>query len=135
MGARANAEHAPGRPGPWRVFLSGEIGIGAAAVLDGPIMTGQHGFAGEIGHLCVDPHGPPCRCGSNGCLELYAGRRAIAAEAGVGDDVGGSQLADLAEGGHRGAVRAIDRAASALTTALVARQPARRQRRSYLRWV
>lgn len=81
--ALAITEVAPGRPGPLRDFfyLSGEAGIGGATVLDGKVMTGQHGRAGEIGHLTVDPYGPPCRCGSTGCLELYVGRFALLAAA------------------------------------------------------
>jgi predicted NBD/HSP70 family sugar kinase len=60
LAARTVAEQAPGRPGPVRdvVYLSGEIGIGGAVVLDGRVMTGQHGWAGEIGHVTVDPDGP-----------------------------------------------------------------------------
>jgi predicted NBD/HSP70 family sugar kinase len=44
------------------------------------------GFAGEIGHLPVDPTGPPCGCGANGCLERMAGLERILADAGVGND-------------------------------------------------
>ena len=69
----------PGRQGSRSSFLyvSGEIGVGAGIVLDGRIFRGGHGWGGEIGHLPVDPDGPPCRCGSRGCLEQYAGREAV----------------------------------------------------------
>ncbi|MDO5700997.1 MAG: ROK family protein [Bowdeniella nasicola] len=60
-------------------YLSGGIGVGAALVQDGVVVTGEHGWAGEIGHLTVDPNGPSCRCGSTGCLERYVGREALAA--------------------------------------------------------
>jgi predicted NBD/HSP70 family sugar kinase len=59
------------------VRLSGEIGIGAGIVLDGHLFRGTRGFAGEIGHVLVDPAGPPCHCGGTGCLETYAGQEAI----------------------------------------------------------
>ena len=59
-------------------------GIGAGLVLDGRLRRGDHGMAGEIGHVIVDPNGAPCRCGQRGCLETIASgphiaRRAIAA--------------------------------------------------------
>jgi predicted NBD/HSP70 family sugar kinase len=61
------------------VYVSGEIGIGAGIVLDGSLYRGVRGWSGEIGHLPVYPDGLPCRCGSRGCLEQYAGQEAIAA--------------------------------------------------------
>jgi predicted NBD/HSP70 family sugar kinase len=61
------------------VYVSGEIGIGAGIVLDGSLYRGVRGWSGEIGHIPVYPDGLPCRCGSRGCLEQYAGQEAIAA--------------------------------------------------------
>lgn len=55
------------------VYISGGIGIGAGIVLDGRLARGAHGFAGEIGHVVVDPTGRPCACGARGCLETIAG--------------------------------------------------------------
>ncbi|GLZ43731.1 ROK family transcriptional regulator [Actinokineospora sp. NBRC 105648] len=55
------------------VLVSGEIGIGAGIVSGGAVFGGVRGFSGEIGHLCVDPTGPPCPCGARGCLERVAG--------------------------------------------------------------
>ncbi|WP_037630097.1 ROK family protein, partial [Streptomyces albidoflavus] len=80
-----------GAPGGARtfVYLSGDIGVGGAVVLDGELLRGAHGFAGEIGHLVVDPNGPDCRCGSRGCLERYAGQDALLQAAGMdpGDSI------------------------------------------------
>jgi glucokinase len=62
-------------------------GIGGGIVLDGRLFRGRHGFAGEIGHMVVDPHGPPCPCGQRGCWERFAsgsGLGRIAREAAVG---------------------------------------------------
>lgn len=53
-------------------FLNLGTGMGAGVVLDGTLLRGTHGAAGEIGHLCFDPRGPRCGCGMTGCLELYA---------------------------------------------------------------
>jgi glucokinase len=47
-------------------------GIGGGLILDGRVQVGGHGFAGEIGHMVVDPAGPRCPCGRRGCWERYA---------------------------------------------------------------
>jgi glucokinase len=52
--------------------------IGGGLVLDGKVFRGARGFAAEIGHLCVDPNGVWCNCGSRGCLEQYASGTAMA---------------------------------------------------------
>jgi predicted NBD/HSP70 family sugar kinase len=120
LAAHAVAEPAPGRPGASSdfIYLSGEIGIGGAAVVNGHVMRGRHGWAGEIGHVCVDPDGPACRCGSTGCLEQYAGRRALLTSAGLAADAAPDELAKRVAGGDRTALRAISAAARALGIAL-----------------
>jgi glucokinase len=47
-------------------------GIGGGIVTAGRPLLGANGFAGEIGHMVVDPHGPPCPCGKRGCWERFA---------------------------------------------------------------
>lgn len=47
-------------------------GIGGAIILDGKLWTGSSGFAGEFGHITIDPEGMECRCGNTGCLETVA---------------------------------------------------------------
>jgi glucokinase len=47
-------------------------GIGGGVMLGGRLVGGSHGFAGEIGHMVVDPTGPRCPCGQQGCWERYA---------------------------------------------------------------
>jgi len=47
-------------------------GIGGGLVAGGRLVRGANGFAGEIGHLVVDPSGPLCPCGQRGCWERYA---------------------------------------------------------------
>ena len=42
---------------------------------------GQHGMAGEFGHMTMDPDGPPCPCGNSGCWELLVSADALAARA------------------------------------------------------
>ncbi|WP_138732726.1 ROK family transcriptional regulator [Modestobacter excelsi] len=119
LAARTVAEEAPGRAGPYRdfVYLSGQIGIGGAVVLGGRV-TGSSGWAGEVGHVCVDPDGPACSCGSTGCLELYAGRHALLRAAGLPLDAPPGDLVRLAAAGDPAAVAALDTGAWALGVAL-----------------
>ncbi len=65
------------------VHVSAEGGIGAALVVDGRLLRGARGFAGELGHVPVYPRGPVCACGAHGCLEQYAGEAAVLAGAGI----------------------------------------------------
>lgn len=100
------------------IHLSGEIGIGGAVVIDGHPLPGRHGWAAEIGHVTVDPHGPACICGSTGCLELYAGTRAMLDAAGLAADTAPRELAERVRAGEARAVAAVERAAWALGHAL-----------------
>ncbi|SDD21040.1 Sugar kinase of the NBD/HSP70 family, may contain an N-terminal HTH domain [Geodermatophilus telluris] len=120
LAARTVAETAPARPGPHRdfVYLSGQIGVGGATVMGGRVVSGSSGWAGEVGHVCVDPDGPACRCGSTGCLEQYAGRDALLAAAGLPRDAGPRELARRVADGDRAARAAVERAAWALGVAL-----------------
>jgi glucokinase len=52
-------------------------GVGGGIVLQGRIWHGMTGMAGELGHIPIDPNGPPCGCGSLGCLEQYASATAV----------------------------------------------------------
>ena len=53
-------------------------GVGGGIILDGKLCSGTGGSAGEIGHISLDPFGgPPCKCGNNGCLEMYSSATAI----------------------------------------------------------
>jgi predicted NBD/HSP70 family sugar kinase len=120
LAALTVAYASPGRPGPLGdfIYLSGEIGIGGAVVVDGRVMAGRHGWAGEIGHVCVDPDGPPCPCGSTGCLERYAGRHALMDAAGIAHDAGAAELVAQFKDGGAAATRAVAQAAWALGIAL-----------------
>jgi predicted NBD/HSP70 family sugar kinase len=51
--------------------------IGCAHYINGKLYRGYNGGAGEIGHITLDPAGPHCRCGKNGCLDMFAGGTAI----------------------------------------------------------
>ncbi|HRB04583.1 MAG TPA: ROK family protein [Ilumatobacteraceae bacterium] len=69
------------------VMVTLGTGIGGGVIAGGALIRGANGFTGEIGHMVVDPEGPPCPCGRRGCWERYAsgsGLARLAREAAVG---------------------------------------------------
>lgn len=50
-------------------YMTLSTGIGGGILIDGRVQRGADSWAGEIGHLNIEPGGPPCLCGSNGCFE------------------------------------------------------------------
>jgi len=71
------------------VLLTLGTGIGGGIIVNGRVLHGHLGMAGELGHLTVVPNGNPCGCGNRGCLEKHASATAIAAMArliGLGHD-------------------------------------------------
>ncbi|MGW4785622.1 ROK family protein [Streptomyces sp. NPDC004230] len=101
------------------LHVSAEIGIGGAVVVDGRLLRGTHGFAGELGHVPVRPDGPECACGGRGCLEQYAGEEAVLRAAGLppGQDRVGL-LAERAAQGDTEVRGALREAGTALGIAL-----------------
>lgn len=51
-------------------------GIGTGIWANGQLVRGLNGMAGEFGHVPLDPNGPPCGCGGNGCWEVFGSNRA-----------------------------------------------------------
>ncbi|WP_405876067.1 MULTISPECIES: ROK family protein [unclassified Streptomyces] len=92
-------------------------GIGCGLVVHGRVIAGAHGVAGEIGHVTVDPAGPPCHCGNRGCVESIAGDAAIVRRI---RETTGIEVADTAEAvalahqGVAGAREAYARAGEAI---------------------
>lgn len=91
-------------------------GVAAALFVEGaPLLA--HGWAGELGHSVVDPAGPRCVCGAQGCLEAIASTAAIARRytAATGTAVtGSSEVLQLAQGGDSAAQQVWDDAIAAL---------------------
>ncbi|WP_215451749.1 ROK family transcriptional regulator [Streptomyces sp. ATCC 21386] len=101
------------------LHVSAEIGIGGAVVVDGRLLRGTRGFAGELGHVPVQPEGPDCACGGRGCLEQYAGEEAVLRAAGL--ETGEHRvefLAERAAAGDKDVHRALRGAGTALGVAL-----------------
>jgi glucokinase len=52
-------------------------GLGGGVVINGKVVYGADGFAGELGHTCIEPNGRKCGCGNSGCLETYVSATGI----------------------------------------------------------
>lgn len=101
------------------LHVSAEIGIGGAVVVDGRLLRGTRGFAGELGHVPVRPEGPDCACGGRGCLEQYAGEEAVLRAAGLEPGEHRVEfLAERAAAGDKDVHRALRGAGAALGVAL-----------------
>src|SRR5690606_28075487 len=59
------------------VLVTVGTGIGGGIVLDGAVLRGSGGMAGEFGHMKVVPDGAPCECGGVGCWEQYCSGKAL----------------------------------------------------------
>jgi predicted NBD/HSP70 family sugar kinase len=70
------------RMGEWAgtpnlVYITGEVGIGGGIIVGGQPLLGTRGYAGEVGHMNVEPAGPLCGCGRHGCWEACIGLNAL----------------------------------------------------------
>ena len=94
------------------LFVSGEVGIGIGVILGGNPGLGAAGYAGEAGHMLINPAGVRCGCGAIGCWETEAGEGALLHAAGLADSAGGrttvDQIIARAEAGSAQEVGAID---------------------------
>jgi predicted NBD/HSP70 family sugar kinase len=100
----ASAEHlrGSGRGSNDFICLWGEGGIGAGFVVGGRSLTGSAGYAGEVGHVTVDPRGDFCACGARGCWEVAVAEQTLLRRSGR-DPLGGSDaLADLLSAADEG---------------------------------
>lgn len=94
-------------------------GISAGVVVDGVLIRGSRGMAGEIGHVVIEESGAPCRCGQRGCLEAVAAGPAIARSWPAGPTgTAASALFRSAADGDPAAEKVAMRIADHLTTAL-----------------
>ncbi|MEU6343530.1 ROK family transcriptional regulator [Streptomyces sp. NPDC046977] len=77
-------------------------GIGCGLVVNGTVVSGAYGVAGEIGHLAIDPAGPLCHCGNRGCVEAIAADPAIVRDVRAATGVAVADAAEALELAHRG---------------------------------
>jgi predicted NBD/HSP70 family sugar kinase len=127
LGALAELAEGAGRELSDFVYLSGEVGIGAGIVIGGELLRGARGFSGEVGHLTIDPYGPPCPCGSRGCLERLAGQEAMLRLAGWDrrlrgegprPEWPGAMLAESARAGRQKTLEALSQVGHVLGSAV-----------------
>jgi predicted NBD/HSP70 family sugar kinase len=107
LGALAESRFGAGRGATTMVYVAGEVGVGGGLVVEGRRIDGHRGFAGEVGHMPVDPDGAPCSCGSFGCFETVVGERALLERAGLDPDGGSRQVARLLAAAEAGDAAAI----------------------------
>lgn len=88
LGALGECCYGAGKDVENLAFIKVATGIGCGIIVGGQIYHGQTGAAGEIGHVTMAEDGPPCTCGSYGCLEAMAGGPAIAQRAALAVQVG-----------------------------------------------
>jgi predicted NBD/HSP70 family sugar kinase len=104
-----SAEHLRGSGAGTENFIClwGEGGIGAGVVVGGRALSGAAGYAGEVGHMTVDPEGPRCRCGSHGCWEAFAGEEALLRRSGRNPSGGSQAVLELLGAAASGEARAL----------------------------
>jgi glucokinase len=96
--AHAEATYGAARGAATVVAVTLGTGIGGALLLDGRLLRGRNGMAGEFGHMQVVPDGAPCECGRRGCWEQYSSGNALVrfARARLGHEP--SMLTDACDG-------------------------------------
>lgn len=98
------------------VFITVSTGVGGAIVSGGRMIRGATNTAGELGHWPVALEGPPCGCGSHGCVESFAGGRNLALQYGVRD---AGEVFRAAQAGDERARALVARAEAALASLAV----------------
>ena len=92
LGAMAELRRGAARGADDLLFISGEVGVGGGIIIDGQPLTGVAGFAGEVGHMPVNPNGRACHCGSIGCWETEVGEQALLRLVGRAGDGGPDEV-------------------------------------------
>jgi predicted NBD/HSP70 family sugar kinase len=92
-------------------YLAGSVGLGGGFIVGGQPLTGTGGYAGEIGHLSVDPNGTLCRCGNPGCWETKVSENRLLTLAGRltgGGPEAVQEVIGAAQGGEQRATEALE---------------------------
>lgn len=115
------------------IILTLGTGLGSGIVINGELVYGKTGFAGEMGHLTMEPFGRECGCGRQGCLETYASATGIVKTVQElfaerrdpsplrkipADELTSKMISEAAEEGDQIALEAFDRTAEMLATAI-----------------
>lgn len=108
LGCLAEHVRGSGRGVDNLIYLAGEVGIGGGIVVDGRLVTGSQGYAGEFGHMIVNPGGRTCRCGSRGCFETEVGEDAVLVACGAAAGGGREALREVFAAANNGDQQALD---------------------------
>jgi glucokinase len=98
------------------ILITLGTGVGGGVFVKGEPLRGPDGGAGKLGHICVEPDGHPCGCGSHGCIEQYASATALvrlAHEAGL-EVADSHELFDKSKSGDATAKAVFDKMARLL---------------------
>ncbi|HEX2647969.1 MAG TPA: ROK family protein, partial [Candidatus Dormibacteraeota bacterium] len=109
LGALAELTWGAGKDCSNFAYIKAATGIGAGIVIDGHLLRGATGTAGEIGHTTLDERGPICYCGNRGCLETVASGPAIVQLVGsiAGETLTLARVVELAAAGDLRCLRAV----------------------------
>ncbi|MFD0744693.1 ROK family protein [Phytohabitans flavus] len=125
LGAVAEYRRGAGAGARRLLYVHSDVGVGGGIVHEGTVLGASGGYAGEIGHMTVDPRGVRCRCGAVGCWETEVDERALLRAAGVPDPPEPASLAGAVAGvledaraGRPAAVEAVRIVSTALGTGL-----------------
>jgi len=120
LGVVAECRRGAARDAADVVYLCGTWGLGGGVVSGGHRLTGSRGFAGEVGHIGVDPEGRACHCGSRGCWESESSAAAWAAPLELDADAPdiAQQLLERLDRGGGAARRTRDRVSRAYARGL-----------------
>jgi N-acetylglucosamine repressor len=103
------------------VYVTVGQGVGAGIVVNGTLLRGCSGLAGEIGHMTIDYRGPACECGNRGCLELYCSSLALRRQ--LESDVDGTPtmaaVVRAMQAGDQAVISAVEKTAEYLGIGLV----------------
>ena len=108
LGAMAELRRGAARGADNLLLIWGEVGVGGGIVVDGLPLTGVSGYAGEVGHMPVNPDGRRCGCGSTGCWETEVGEGALLRHAGRAPDGGPDEVDEVLRLAAEGDAVALD---------------------------
>jgi len=108
LGAMAELRRGAARGADNLLLIWGEVGVGGGIIVDGVPLTGVAGYAGEVGHMPVNPDGRRCGCGSTGCWETEVGEGALLRHAGREPDGGPDEVDDVLRLAAEGDAVALD---------------------------
>lgn len=97
------------------LYVTWSTGVGGGLIVDGQLVRGAHGSAGEVGHMIIDPDGPLDSCGQRGCLEALAGGRMLASQVGRT----AAEIFEAAAGGEQACQQVVTRAGRYVGYALI----------------